>query len=135
MSDPGGTAMAPSFPMFPPPIGDIAKKPSPAPPLSRLLGNKDFVITISCKSDFVTVTPGGYTFRWSADNAKETDQALIASVKNLIARRQASVQPGEPPYQPILRFHVSSDGRNTLYRAYPLLETIGVPMTRENATQ
>jgi hypothetical protein len=133
--DPQGDSPGPSIRPLPAFGTDTAKKPTPAPPLSRLLGNKDFIITVDCHSDYVTVTPGSLTYRWTASNLKETDEALVQSVKNLIARRQASVQPGEPPYRPLIRLAVHADGRNTLYRAYPLLERVGVTMTRENVSE
>jgi len=109
-----------------------AKKAPAAPPLGRVLGNKDFVITIDCHGDHVSVVPGGMTFRWNTANVKATDQALVQAIKNLIAKRQASVRPGEPAYRPIIRFHVSAEGLRTYYQAYPLLESLGVAMRREN---
>jgi len=110
---------------------DDAKKPAPPPP-SRVLGNRDFVITIDCYSDHATVFPGGMQYRWSGMNANANDQALVQTVTNLIAKRQASVRPGEPPYRPMIRFQVSADGLRTYLRVYPLLEHLRVAMTREN---
>jgi hypothetical protein len=132
--DPQGDSSGPSIRPLPTFGSDTDKKPTPAPPLSRLLGNKDFIITVDCHGDYVTITPGSLTYRWTASNLKETDDAIVQSVKNLIARRQASVQPGEPPYRPLIRLCVHADGRNTLYRAYPLLDRVGVTMTRENVS-
>jgi hypothetical protein len=53
-------------------------------------------------------------------------------IQQTIARRQASVRPGDPPYRPQLRFLVRPDGSATYYRAYPLLESLQVPMGRQN---
>jgi hypothetical protein len=114
---------------------DNGKKPLPASPLSKLLGNKDFVIIIECHGDHVTITPGSKTYRWTTANLQETDQALAQAVANLIARRQASVRPGEPPYRPLIRFQVSNEGLRTYYHVYPLLEQLRVPMTRENVAE
>jgi hypothetical protein len=50
----------------------------------------------------------------------------------MIARRQATVLPGEPPYRPLLRFQVQPEGLRSYYLAYPLLAPLGVPMAREN---
>ena len=50
----------------------------------------------------------------------------------MIARRQATVRPGEPPYRPMIRFRVLPDGLRTYHLAYPALEALHVPMTREN---
>jgi hypothetical protein len=74
-------------------------------------------------------------YRWTAANGSETDAALVQTVTNLIARRQASVRPGEPPYRPIICFRVAPDGLRTYLRAYPLLERLNVAMTRENVVE
>ena len=60
------------------------------------------------------------------------DQALVQSVSNAIARRQATVRQGETPYRPILRFQVHPDALRTYYHVYPLFENLRLPMTREN---
>ena len=57
---------------------------------------------------------------------------LKEAVEQLIARRQATVRPGEPPYRPLIRFRVHPEGLRAYYLAYPALEGLGVPMTREN---
>ena len=75
------------------------------------------------------------TYRWTTPNLQATDQALAQAVGNLIARRQASVRPGEPPYRPLVRFQVSNEGLRTYYHVYPLLEQLRVPMTRENVAE
>jgi hypothetical protein len=109
-------------------------KPTPrkAAPLSRLTGNRDFVIRVDCDSAQATVSPGGAQFRWPAGASKDADQRLARYVQQLIERRQASVRPGEPPYRPVIRFHVAPDGLRTYFRAYPPLEPLRVPMSREN---
>jgi hypothetical protein len=127
-----GDSRGKTFPTF---GADNSKKPLPAPPLSKLLGNKDFVIIIDCRGDYVTITPGSKTYRWTTSNLQTTDQALAQTVANLIARRQASVRPGEPPYRPLIRFQVSNEGLRTYYHVYPLLEQLRVPMTRENVAE
>jgi hypothetical protein len=115
---------------------ESSKKPPPAPsPLSKLIGNKDFIVTVNCQADAVSVTPGGLAFRWTAANIQETDQALVEAISNLIARRQASVRPGEPPYHPMIRFQVTESGLRTYYHLYPLLGQLRVPMTRENVVE
>jgi hypothetical protein len=108
------------------------KKDVAGPVLSRMLGNKDFLITIECYSDFVNVSPGGMSFRWTASNMKSADQAFAKAIAKLIERRQASVRAGEPPYRPVICFRVTADGRPMCLHAYPLLESLHVPMTREN---
>ena len=124
-AEPGGKSM-PAFGT------DTAKKSAPAPTLNKMLGNRDFVITIDCYADHVSVFPSGLQYRWTTANTQEIDKALVQTITNLIARRQASVRPGETPYRPLIRFQVSADGLRTYLRAYPLLEHLRVPMTREN---
>ena len=53
-------------------------------------------------------------------------------MKQYIARRQAQVLVGEPPFRPLLRFQIHPDGLRAYYRAYPLLEALRLPMSREN---
>jgi hypothetical protein len=50
----------------------------------------------------------------------------------MIARRQASVRPGEPPYRPQARFLIYPDGLRTYYLAFPALQPLGIPLTRQN---
>jgi hypothetical protein len=50
----------------------------------------------------------------------------------LIARRQVTVRPGEPPYRPVLDFRVSPDGLRSYYAANALLEALHLPAAREN---
>jgi hypothetical protein len=57
---------------------------------------------------------------------------LLQAVRQLIARRQAGVRPGDPPYRPQVRFLVHPDGLRTYHLAYPALEPLGVPLTRQN---
>ncbi|MBI2808389.1 MAG: hypothetical protein HYX68_25660 [Planctomycetes bacterium] len=131
--DPNGQAPTPGSQGEPgsPSRSGFGPKRKPAPP-SRAIGNRDFVITIECDSDAVLVTPGSLIFRWSTSDVRMVDRALVQSVGSLIARRQKSVRPGDPPYRPVIRFLVSREGLRTYYHVYPLLESLRVPMTREN---
>jgi hypothetical protein len=101
------------------------------PPLNVALGNRDFVMTITCFSDHVTVYPGGKQHWWKNDVAA-TDRAVVKNVQDLIAGRQRSVQPGEPPYRPVIRFRLAPDGLAAYLHVYPRLTFLQVTMTREN---
>ena len=57
--NPGGEAGEPGGKSMPSFGGDNAKKAAPTPPISRMLGNRDFVITIDCYTDHATVFPSG----------------------------------------------------------------------------
>ena len=62
----------------------------------------------------------------------EQDNPLLQAVTHLIARRQASVRAGDPPYRPQVRFLVRPDALRTYYQAYPTLEPLHIPLTRQN---
>ncbi len=100
--------------------------------MAVVLGNRDFVITIACFSDHVTVYPGGKQHWWKGNNAALTDKAFVTNVESLIAGRQKSVQSGQPPYRPLIRFQLAPDGMGSYLHVYPQLRSLGVPMTREN---
>lgn len=119
----------------PPSVNVEPKKRSPAPSPPRALPDRDFVITIECFHDRVTVAPGAMRFQWTAGKVKETDREFVEAITNLIEKRQASARPGDPPYRPVVRFRVSQEGLRSYYHAYPLLESLRIPMTRENVEE
>lgn len=102
------------------------------PPPQRLVGNRDWLIAIECTAEGTVLYPSGQRVG-AADlvPGKSTDK-LAEMVEQLIARRQASVRPGDLPYRPLIRFLVRPDGLETYYRAYPLLARLGVPMSRQS---
>jgi hypothetical protein len=103
------------------------------PPLGRILGNRDWLIYIECDADGVVVKQGNQRFTLQALSATGGgEHPLVQSVRQMIARRQATIRAGEPPYRPMLRFQVRPDGLRAYYLAYPLLEALQVPMAREN---
>ena len=113
------------------------KKSRATPPAPfRLVGNRDFVVTLACYEKGVLLTPGSSTFVWNGPtDAKQTDEALVHAVAELVSRRQATVRAGEPPYRAVLRFEVREPGRRTYYRVYPLLERLHLPMFREDVDE
>ena len=72
------------------------------------------------------------SFRWTAGNAKAADQAFAQAIANLIDAARPRLRTGEPPYRPVICFRVTADGRPTCLHVYPLLESLHVPMIREN---
>jgi hypothetical protein len=113
-------------------VDEKAKRPTPLP-LIRMLGSKDYKITIECFTDSVTIYPGGKSFN-VADLPTVADLhcPLVQTVQALIARRQSAVREGEAPYRPILHFQVHPDGRRSYFAAWPLLEALKLPMSRED---
>jgi hypothetical protein len=96
-------------------------------------GNRDWVIAIECRADGLVLTPTGQRIGQEALGPTDrADPLLLTAVKQMIARRQATVRPGEPPYRPLIRFQVRPEGLRLYFLAYPLLEPLGVPMSRED---
>jgi hypothetical protein len=104
----------------------------PPPPLGRLIANRDYQIVVKCLADRVEVTPGGLDFDMSDRNEADVDRDLTTSVRKLSERRQAAVRPGETPYRVNVRFQVHPEGLRTYLRVYPLMESLNLPMSREN---
>jgi hypothetical protein len=96
-------------------------------------GNRDYIILVECKADAVVLYPFGTSF--SADSLAPGNgggQFLQEAINRLIARRQATVRPGEQPYRPQVRFLVRPDGLRSMHRVYPVLEALHIPLTRQN---
>jgi hypothetical protein len=118
-----------------PPRAATAKKASPLP-VQPVMGNRELIINLACYADGVVITPGGAAFNWTAAaNARQVNEALVQTVRELIARRQATVRPGETPHRVVLRFVVHREGLRTMFRAYPLLESLRLPMVREDVEE
>jgi hypothetical protein len=110
-----------------------ARPVAPAPFPGRLLPNRDWVLIVECSSDAVVVKYANQKFTLAAlSAAAQGEHPFTKTVREIIARRQATVRPGEPPYRPLLRFQVKPDGLRSYYLAYPLLSPLGLPMAREN---
>jgi hypothetical protein len=100
---------------------------------TMLTGNRDWIIPIECTANALVILQTGQTIAAATlDQRESADNDLLRSVQKLIARRQASVRPGDPPYRPMIRFRVHADALRTYYLAYPALEALEIPMTREN---
>jgi hypothetical protein len=110
------------------------RKPSAAPPRPpRLVGNRDWVIPIECRADAVVLRSAGQKFAPPpSGNAATGPDPLAQALKQMIARRQASVRPGELPYRPQARLLVYPDGLRTYYLVCAALEPLGIPLTRQN---
>jgi hypothetical protein len=133
VSVPGGSRLAPLAAIS----NELAKPKRPArPPEVRpviLGGDRDYIILLECRANAVVLHPFGNSF--SAESlAPDNGGAVLLqeAIRRLIARRQATVRPGEQPYRPQVRFLVRPDGLRSLYRAYPVLEGLHVPLTRQN---
>jgi hypothetical protein len=111
--------------------GKPDKAPPPPPP--RWFGSRELNLYLDCSAEGVVLFPSGAKFTTEAlAAAKESANPLYQAVQTAIARRQATVRPGEPPYRPRIRFRVLTGGLRTFHLAYPALEALQLPMTREN---
>ncbi len=115
------------------PLPGEKRRESAAPRRVRYLGNRDWVIPIECLADGVVLKPAGQKFPLaSLANPPGSESPLLQAVRQTIARRQAGVRPGEPPYRPQVRFLLRPDALRTYHLAYPALEPLGIPLTRQN---
>jgi hypothetical protein len=128
---PAGAAVDPLARFLP---AEPPKKPIRAlPPRPRsAYGNRDWVIGIECRGDAVVLLSTGATLPLANLYQAGSTNPLQEAVRQMIARRQASVRPGEPPYRPQIRFLVRPNGFRSYYLAYPALEGLQVPMSRQN---
>src|SRR4029077_1819161 len=85
-------------------------RPAP-PPLGRVLGNRDWLLYVECRADGVVLKYGNQRFSLAMLAQKSPgEHPLTTAVREVVARRQATVGPGEPPWRPMLRFQVQPDG-------------------------
>jgi hypothetical protein len=100
--------------------------------LSGLTGNRDWIIAIVCEPDGVWLRTTSQRFTLAELTTPAAGESpLTQAVRQLVARRQATVRPGETPYRPLLRLQVAPGGLGTFYLAYPLLGPLQIPMARE----
>ena len=141
--EPAGSAPAPGTPAFgnrPPGNGDRTPRlaptqPVPAkkpPPLrvARLNGDRDYLIFIECRADDVMLFPSQKAF--SVQQLQRGDEALFQAVKQMIDKKQSLVRPGDLPFRPQVRFLVHPESIRSYHTAYPILNALGVPQTRQN---
>jgi hypothetical protein len=99
------------------------------------MGNRDWIIAIECTAQGAVLYPYGQRVTLAELVGGAGAEPLAENIRQMIARRQAGVRPGELPYRPMLRFMVRPDGLQTYYRVYPLLGPLGLPMSRQNLEQ
>jgi len=114
------------------------KKPEPLPVVRRYL-RREWNIFVECTADQIIVYPGGERISASAlgDHGKAGSRPLLRAVEQMTARRQAVISSLEMPKDnsastPQIRFLLRPDGLRTYFLAYPELESLHLPMTREN---
>src|SRR5262249_7982350 len=94
--------------------------------------NRDWIISIDCQPDALIIASTYERITLDSILAPGGDVGLVEKFKKMIERRQAAVPDGEPPFRPMIRFRVAPAGLRTYYVAYPILDSLHVPMSREN---
>jgi hypothetical protein len=94
--------------------------------------DRNWPVAIECRADRLVLPNGHQIPTANLTPPPGSASPLLEAVQQLIARKQATVRPGEQPYRVRIRFLVRPDGFRTYYLAYPALEPLGLPMTREN---
>jgi hypothetical protein len=113
--------------------GNKRKGPPPSLRPALIGGDRDYIIPIECRADKVIVHPYGNSFSSDSLAPGNGGAALLQeTINRMIARRQMAVRPGELPYRPQVRFMVRPDGLRALHRAYPVLDELHIPLTRQN---
>lgn len=107
-------------------------RPAPVRP-GRSFTDRDWNIVIECRLDTVVIQPYSQPIPVATlPRRRSEDNALLQAVQKVIERRQALVPAGEPPYRPRIRFLVRPEGQRSYFLAYPALEALHLPMSREN---
>ncbi len=118
---------------------DFEKHPLPRPaPVrpGRQFADRDWTIQLECTADAVVLLPSRQSIAATAlPRRSDPENALAQAVRKMIERRQALVPSGEPPYRPRLLFLVRPEGLRTYYLAYPALDSLQLPMTRQDVRQ
>jgi hypothetical protein len=134
----GGDGEGSGLPASPNPLDKLAgprKRPVGLTTLRPILfnRNRDWFIKIDCYSDRIVIEGTGQVIASSIlAGADPSANPLLQSVHAMIERRQATVSEGDIPYRPLIRFRVHPDGVRAYYLAYPALEALNVPLSREN---
>jgi hypothetical protein len=108
--------------------------PPPGKPFvpSVAFSNRDWIIPVECTANAILLPTARQRFpAESFVSLANLDHPLAKAVRQMIARRQAMVRPGEPAYRPSICFQIRPDGLRSYYLAYPVLENLGIPMARQ----
>jgi hypothetical protein len=109
-----------------------AVRGAPAP-FPTSVDNRDWIIPVECTADAVILRTPKLELPTAVLRADpKAGPLVVAVVRQMIDRRQATVKPGEAPYRPMIRFRVRADGQRSYYVAYPLFEGLGLPMARQD---
>ncbi len=95
-------------------------------------GGRDWTIYVECRPDGVVLYPSQKTFPLAQAMSDAANNPLVATIRQMIERRQSGRRPGEPPYHPQVCLLVRPENVRTFLMVYPALEALPVPRTRQN---
>jgi hypothetical protein len=95
-------------------------------------GGRDWTIYVECLSDGVKLYPSERVIPLAQAAMEGAGNPLVATIRQMIERRQASRRPGEPPYHPQVCLLVRAEHVRTFLSVYPALEALPAPKTRRN---
>jgi hypothetical protein len=97
-----------------------------------LHGDREWTVYLECRHDCVVLHPSRKQFSLESLSHSPNHNPLYQAVRQMIARRQSTVGPGEKPYRIQLRFLVwPGDGERTFHMASPALAPLPVPQTQQ----
>ena len=64
--------------------------------------------------------------------APAASNTLLATLREMIDRRQAALPPNDVPFRPQVRFLIRPNSLRTFHMTYPVLDALPVPKTRQN---
>ena len=104
------------------------------PPARRpaRLNDRDWILYVECRAEGVILYPSQREFPLAAVTAPPAVNTLLATVQQMIERRQAALPPSDVPFRPQVRFLIRPNSLRTFHMTYPILEALPVPKTRQN---
>jgi hypothetical protein len=107
-----------------------ARRPIPLRPAR--VSDRDWVIYVECRSDSLILYPSRQQIFVRDLNGGPTNNPLMLAVQQMIHRRQSMLRPEDPPYRPQVRFLLRPENLRTFHAAYPALEALPIPKTRQH---
>jgi hypothetical protein len=88
------------------------------------------VIFVECREQSLVVYPSRLEVPVSALSRASNDP-FQQTIRQMIERKQATVRQGDLPYRPHVRFLVRPQFEQTYYQAFPSLDGLTVPKSRQ----
>ncbi|MSR30710.1 MAG: hypothetical protein EXR99_04315 [Gemmataceae bacterium] len=108
-----------------------SQTPAPLRP-ARIFADRDWPIFLECKFDELVLHPNQVRIPTTELGQGAGLLTLNEEIKRMIRKKQETLRPGEAPYRAQIRFLVWPDGLRSYHLAYPVLEWMKLPQTRQN---